>query len=105
MAGEAAAVTKPMDKSEQSPCVLAGCPVIGKVDVLLQSMTRLENRIEKDSEDLFERVRKLEISIALAQQAHESWRSQSKRDLALVAAIVGTGGGAIASGVARLLGG
>ena len=79
--------------------------IMAKLEHVDQSVNRVEKRFDKDSEDLFERVRKLEVDIALAQQAHTSWKSQCKRDFALVAGVVGTGGGAIATAVVKLIGG
>ena len=79
--------------------------LMGKLDHVSQAVERLEKRFDEDSKDLFERVRKLEIDIALQRQSHETWTKQSKRDFAILAAAVGTGGGAIASAVAKLIGG
>jgi len=79
--------------------------LMGKLDHVSQTVERLEKRFDEDSKDLFERVRRLEIDIALQQQSHQTWTKQSKRDFAILAAAVGTGGGAIASAVAKLIGG
>lgn len=79
--------------------------LMGKLDSVSRAVERLEKRYDEDSKDLFERVRKLEIDIALQRQSHETWTRQSKRDFAILAAAVGTGGGVIASAVAKLIGG
>ena len=77
----------------------------GKLDQISVAVARLEKRYDEDSKDLFERVRKLEIDLALQRQALETGTKQNRRELALLALAVGTGGGAIASAVAKLIGG
>ena len=79
--------------------------VMTKLDHVGLAVERLEKRYDKDSEDLFERLRKVEIDCALTAQAHDTWKTQSRRDFAILAALVGTGGGAVASAIAKLIGG
>ena len=68
--------------------------VVAKLDALAAGQERLETRIEKDSDELYDRVRKLEIAMAVA-----------KRDVALIGSALGALGGLVATGAAKLFGG
>jgi uncharacterized protein with PIN domain len=70
---------------------------------------RIEKRIEKDSDDLFERVRKLEITTALSEQAMENAQralekeaAAVRRKFAIIAAAVGSAGAGAVSLLERL---
>ena len=72
-------------------------------------VSRLETQIEKgesrrelDAKEAFERLRKAEIDIALQQQALQNQGKQLKRDISLLAAILGTVGGAIATAIVNV---
>lgn len=63
---------------------------------------RIEKRIDKDADELYERVRILEITTALAKQAMENEAAAVRRNFAIIAAAVGSGGGAAVSLLSKL---
>lgn len=79
--------------------------IMGKLDTLGAGVKRLERKLEKDADDLFDRVRALEIGAAVSQQAFESSVVQSRRTFALVATIVGSSAGAVVSLLAKFFAG
>lgn len=79
--------------------------LMAEIRGIREDVKRLEARIEKDSDDLFERVRVLEIDQALQKQNLETTRTTLKRDIAILAAAIGTGVSALVSVAVKLVAG
>ena len=70
---------------------------------LRANVARIEKRLEKDSDEVFERLRKAEVAIALQDQLIDTERHNSRRQAAIVASIVSCVGAAIVSAIAAFL--
>lgn len=94
--------------------VLMGSEEVVRAEILAElkgvreDIARIETRMEKDedlkrqaSEKVYERLRKLEIKIAITDQR----AAQLKRDLGILAAALGAGGGAIGTAITQFFGG
>lgn len=75
-----------------------------KMDHVSAVLDRLEKRVEKDADELYERVRKLEIDQALHSQALEHSAAQAKKNNAFIAAAVGALVSGLVAAAAHLLG-
>lgn len=64
--------------------------LLAELKGLREDVRRIEKRIEKDADELYERLRVAEVDVALVKQNLESTRSTLKRDIAVLAGIVGT---------------
>ena len=79
--------------------------LMGELRGIRSDVARIEVRIEKDSDQLFERLRVCEVDIALNKQALKNAKEDadnSRRKLIAIVAAAGSGAGALASLLARL---
>ena len=79
--------------------------LMGELKGIRSDVARIEGRIEKDADALFERVRQLEIDAALAKQSLRNAKEEtalSKKKLIAIVTAAGSGAGALASLLARL---
>lgn len=70
---------------------------------LRADVKRIEKRLNKDADELFERLRKAELAIALQEQHLTTERQSRRREVTIVASIVSAIGAAIVSAIAAAL--
>jgi len=76
--------------------------LLAELKGLRGDVKRIEKRIEKDADELYDRLRVAEIDVALVKQNVETTKSTLRRDIAVLAGIVGTISATIATALINL---